>query len=224
MNSTRTLARIAAIGCTVALGGHAMAGLVVYRYADHFEEDLIVNHNDILIAGFTPELTTASIDTQLFNSMRFAFEPSGGKVTALVSGNILPLYPSEPFQTLALCYDGGLDQLGTTIDAGREWAEPFFDLETGAVAPATLFQYDTSGLIDISSIPDSGYGYVGYATSDLNMFGYIQIQRLSLYEWRLIGYAYDTSGEGILVQNLVPTPGVVSVAGIVLIVGARRRR
>ncbi|QYK48941.1 MAG: hypothetical protein KF838_03600 [Phycisphaeraceae bacterium] len=97
-----------------------MAGLVVYRYADHFEDDLIVNHNDIFIAGFTPALTTAPTDTILHNSLRFAFEPSGGNITALISGNDLPLFPPEPFLTLSLCIDGGLNQLGTTMDSSRE--------------------------------------------------------------------------------------------------------
>lgn len=221
MHLTTTLARIAAIGCTVALGGHAMAGLVVYRYADHFEEDLIVNHNDILVAGFTPELTTASVDDLLFNSMRLSFRPSSvGGVLALVSGNMLPLYPSEPFQTVSLCYDGGLDQWGTTIDASREWIEPFFDLGTGFVEPATL----TTSILNIEAVPNNGYGYIGYGTSDLSRFGYMQIQRLSLYEWRLIGYAYDDSGAPVTVQDIVPAGGSLALLGTGAIMAGRKKR
>ena len=199
-----------------------MAGLVVYRYADHFEEDLIVNHNDIFIAGFTPVLTTAPTTpgSVLHNSMRFSFRSSGSSVTALVSGNDLPLFPPEPLQSLALCSDGGLNQLGKTIDASRDWALPFLDLESGAVDPATL----TTGVLDIDLIPDNGFGYVGYSTSDLSQFGYMQIQRLSLYEWRLIGYAYDDSGAPVRVENIVPAGGSLALLGASSLVGARRKR
>ncbi|MBX3360323.1 MAG: hypothetical protein KF912_15145 [Phycisphaeraceae bacterium] len=197
-----------------------MAGLVTVRYSDHFEEDLIVNHNDVLIAGFTPELTTASIDMPLHNSMRFSFRPSGEAISAMVSGNILPLYPSEPFQTVALCYDGGLDQLGTTLSASRGWVEPFFDLETGAVGPASL----ATGDLKIDTILNNGYGYVGYATSDLSMFGYMQIQRLSLYEWRLIGYAYDDSGAPVTVQDIVPSGASLTLLSASAVLGGRKRR
>ncbi|MBX3317167.1 MAG: hypothetical protein KF902_09935 [Phycisphaeraceae bacterium] len=224
MNHSRTLARIAAIGCTIALGGNAMAGLVVYRYADHFEEDLIVNHNNILIAGFAPGLTIADVDMPLENSMRFSFRPSGDEVSALVSGNMLPLYPPEPFQTVSLCSDGGLNQLGTTLGGTREWVPPYFDLENGFVSPATMGQFGDSGQINIKLIADGGYGYIGYATSDLSKFGYMQIQRLSLYEWRLIGYAYDDSGSPVTVQNIVPTGGSLAMLGTGAMMAGRKRR
>ncbi|MBX3316458.1 MAG: hypothetical protein KF902_06285 [Phycisphaeraceae bacterium] len=224
MNRKSALARIATFGCAIAIGGNAMAGLVVYRYADHFEDDLIVNHNDIFIAGFTPALTTAPTDTILHNSLRFAFEPSGGNITALISGNDLPLFPPEPFLTLSLCIDGGLNQLGTTMDSSREWATPNFDLDNGVVSPAVLIGFNSSGQIDISAIPDCGYAYIGYATSDLGMFGYMQIQRLSLYEWRLIGYAYDDSGAPVVVQNIVPSGSTLAILGAGVGVSGRKRR
>lgn len=226
MNRQSTLARIAALGCAIAIGGNAMAGFVTVRYSDHFEEDLIVNNNDIFIAGFTPALTTAPTTPGIYlhNSMRFAFEPSGDRVSALVSGNSLPVFPPEPFSTLALCVDGGVDQLGTTIGAAREWLFPEFDLSTGAVQPASLFQLGDSGTINISIIPDNGFAFVGYATSDLSMFGYMQIQRLSLYEWRLIGYAYDDSGAPVVVQNIVPSGSTLAMLGVGAGVSGRTRR
>lgn len=192
----------------------ARADLITVLAADQ----LIVNHNDVLIAGFTPTLTTAPIDTPLSNSMRFSFRPSGDEVSAIVSGNDLPPFSTEPFDTLALCYDGGLNQLGTTLSASRGWVEPFFDLETGYVGPAAL----TTGVLDIDTIPDGGSGYVGYATSDLSMFGYMQIQRLSLYEWRLIGYRYHDSGAPVIVENLIPAPA--SLAALSLLALPRKRR
>lgn len=214
---------ITALGCLIAIGGDAKAGIIVYRYADHFEEDLIVNHDDIFIAGFTPVLTTAPATpgSVLHNSMRFAFRPGGSSgVVSLVSGNDLPLYPPEPFQTLSLVSDGGLNQLGTLIQTSRDWVDPQFDLSTGAVSPAAM----GAGVINIGSIPDDGYGYVGYAVSDLSMFGYMQIQRLSLFEWRLIGYAYDDSGAPISVQNLVPSSGTLMMLGAASGLNSRRRR
>lgn len=199
-----------------------MAGLVTVRYSDYFEEDLIVNHNDIFIAGFTPVLTTAPTTpgSVLHNSMRFAFEPSGDVVWASISGNALPLYPPNPFQTLALCVDGGLNQLGTIINTSRDWMYPEFDLDNGVVSPAAI----GAGIIDIVSIPDNEYGYVGYATSNLSMFGYMQIQRLSLYEWRLIGYAYDDSGAPITVQNIVPSGSTIVMIGVASGLSGRKRR
>lgn len=227
MNSMPTqLARIAAVACSLAIGGNAMAGLVTVRYSDYFEEDLIVNHNDIFIAGFTPVLTTAPTTpgSYLHNSMRFSFRPSGDRVSALVSGNSLPVFPPEPFNTLALCFDGGVDQLGTTIGPAREWLFPELDLSTGAVQPASLSQLGDSGTMNISIIPDNGFAFVGYATSDLSMFGYMQIQRLSLYEWRLIGYAYNDTGAPVTVENIVPSGGPLALLSAGSMIGVRRRR
>jgi hypothetical protein len=188
-------------------------------------EQLIVNHNDVLIAGFTPEVVIASRDSLLHNALRFAFEPSGGEVSALVSGNDLPLFAPEPFDTLALCLHSGLNQLGTTMDSGRGWRMPEFDLDSGFVDPAAMGQYGTDGTpdIDITTIPDGGSGYVGYATSDLTMFGYMQIQRLSLYEWRLVGYRYDDSGAPVLVENLIPTPTTLAALSLLTLPRKRRR-
>jgi hypothetical protein len=191
----------------------ARADLITVLAADQ----LIVNHNDVLIAGFTPTLTTAPIDTPLYNSMRFSFRPSLGNVLAMASGNMLPLYPGEPFDTPSICIDGGLHQLGTTMDLSRGWRTPQFDLENGFVSPATIGGSE----IDITTIPDGGSGYVGYATSDLTMFGYMQIQRLSLYEWRLVGYRYDDSGAPVLVENLIPAP--TTLAALSLLALPRRR-
>ena len=198
----------------------ARADLITVLAAD----ELIVNHNDVFIAGFTSVLTTAPTTpgSILYNSMRFAFEPSGGNVTALVSGNDLPIYPPEPFQTIALCVDGGLNQLGATLTASSHWMPPDFDLDGGVVSPAVLVGFNHSGQIDITIIPDGGSGYVGYATSDLTKFGYMQIQRLSLYEWRLVGYRYDDSGAPVLVENLIPAPA--TLAALTLAALATRRR
>ncbi len=194
----------------------ARADLITVLAADQ----LIVNHNDVLIAGFTPTLTTAPIDEFLHNSMRFSFRPGGSTGTlALVAGNWLPLWPTEPFQTPAICIDGGLDQRGTAIDVDRAWRTPQFELDSGVVTPASM----VGSLVDITINPDGGSGYVGYATSDMTMFGYMQIQRLSLYEWRLVGYRYDDSGAPVLVENLIPTPTTLAALSLLTLPRKRRR-
>ena len=210
-----------AIAALAAVASPARADLITVLASD----TLIVNHNDIFIAGFTPEVVIASRDSLLHNALRYAFEPSGGEVSALVSGNDLPLFAPEPFGTLALCLDGGLNQLGTTMDSGRDWRMPEFDLDSGFVDPAAMGQYGTDGTpdIDITTIPDGGSGYVGYATSDLTKFGYMQIQRLSLYEWRLVGYRYDDSGAPVLVENLIPAPTTLAALGLVALAPRRHR-
>ncbi|MBX3362008.1 MAG: hypothetical protein KF912_08845 [Phycisphaeraceae bacterium] len=77
--------------------------------------------------------------------------------------------------------------------------------------------------MDITTIPDGGSGYVGYATSDLTKFGYMQIQRLSLYEWRLVGYRYDNAGAPVLVENLIPAPATLAALALLALPRTRRR-
>ncbi|QYK49202.1 MAG: hypothetical protein KF838_04955 [Phycisphaeraceae bacterium] len=182
-------------------------------------DTLIVNHNDIFIACFLPTLTTKPTDEILHNSIRFSFRPVDAGVSAIISGNDLPLFPTGPFETVALCVDGGLIQSGTTMSATRDWAEPSFDVDTGIVDPTAL----PTSVTNIHLIPDGGSGYVGYATSDLTKFGYMQIQRLSLYEWRLVGYRYDDSGAPVLVENLIPAPATLAALALLALPRTRRR-
>ncbi len=210
------------IACTVsvltaAIASSARADLITVLAP----ETLIVNHNDIFIAGFTPTLTTAPTTpgSILHNSMRFSFRDFLGSTSALVSGNALELLPSEPFQTPALCVDGGLDQQGSFIDFSRTWRLPNFDLDNGVVSPASI----NTPILNITTTPDGGSGYIGYATSDLTRFGYMQIQRLSLYEWRLVGYRYDDSGAPVFVENLIPAPGALAILGAATLAPRRRR-
>jgi len=222
MNRTSALARIAAIGCTIAIGGNAMAGIVTVVLS----EELIVTNNDIRVACFEPELTTASYPGGLLlrNSLRFAFSvrPSG-TVDSNIVGNTLPAFPSTPFQTPALLADLGLNQLDSWIDSSRIWSFPRYDASTGDLDPASIGQIGDEGEIDIRAIPNFGYGYVGYAKSDLSMFGYMQLQRLSLTQWRLVGYAYEDAGNPIKVIDLVPSaPTLLPLAAGLAAAGRRR--
>lgn len=199
-----------------------MAGIVTVTLS----HELIVTNNDIRVACFEPELTTASIPggTVLRNSLRFAFSvrPSGTVVSG-IAGNTLPLFPSEPFQTPALLADLGLNQLDSWIDSSRIWSFPRYDASTGDLDPASIGQIGDDGEIDIRAIPNFGYGYVGYGKSDLSMFGYMQLQRLSLTQWRLVGYAYEDAGNPIKVIDLVPSaPTLLPLAAGLAVAGRRR--
>lgn len=216
---TRTLALAAA--STLVLGGNAMAGIVTVVLS----EELIVTNNDMRVACFEPELTTSQFPgPSLKNSLRFAFSvrPSG-TVDSNIIGNTLPAFPSTPFQTPALLADLGLNQLNSWIDSSRIWSFPRYDASTGDLDPASIGQIGDDGEIDIRAIPDFGYGYVGYAKSDLSMFGYMQLQRLSLTQWRLVGYAYEDAGNPIKVIDLVPSaPTLVPLVAGLAVAGRRR--
>lgn len=54
--------------------------------------------------------------------------------------------------------------------------------------------------------------YIGYASSDASIFGYMQIVRVTDIDWRLVGYAFDPSGAAIDVKNLVVPNGSTLLA------------
>lgn len=64
--------------------------------------------------------------------------------------------------------------------------------------------------------------YIGYASSNITSFGYMQIERVTDIDWKLIGYAFDPSGAPILVENLIPAPA--SLAALLLLAACPRRR
>ncbi len=201
-----------------------MAGIVTVVLSD----ELIVTNNDVAIACFEPVLTTVAFPSGplLKNSLRFSFRtlPSG-TVSALITGNDLPQFPSSPFHTPAIVADLGLNQVGTQIDANRVWDTPTYDATTGDLMPAFLRQTGDDGEIDIRPIAVGSFGYVGYATSDFSAFGYMQIEKLSLTSWRLVGYSYEDSGNPIVVQNLVPSSATGLGIGIgMAMTGVRKRR
>ncbi len=191
------------------------------------DHELIVTNNDVRIACFEPELTTApypSGGTSLRNSLRFGFtmRPSGTVVSGIV-GNTLPPFSSTPFETPALLADLGLNQLDSWVDSSRIWSLPTYDPRTGDLAEASIGQIGNDGEIDIRAIPDGGSGYVGYATSDLTKFGYMQIERISLTQWRLVGYRYDDAGAPVLVENLIPAPATLVALGLAALTPRRHR-
>ncbi|MBX3316459.1 MAG: hypothetical protein KF902_06290 [Phycisphaeraceae bacterium] len=224
MSHAQTLARIAAIGCTVALGGDAMAGIVTVTLS----HELIVTNNDMVIALFEPALTTAPYPAGpiLRNSLKLGFVtlPFSGTLEAGISGNALPQFPPFPYQTPALVVDGGLNQLNTEINSMRVWDTPVYSSSTGDLRPASISQTGDDGDFDIRPIPDGGSVYIGYAKSDFSMFGFMQIQRVTLTQWRLIGYEYNDSGVPVLVRNLIPSSPTVVALGMGAAAAANRKR
>ena len=73
-----------------------------------------------------------------------------------------------------------------------------------------------------SDDPGNSTAHIGLADADVTMFGSMQIGRVNLLDWKLVGYAYDPTGAPILVGNLVPAPGALALLGLAAI-GARRR-
>ena len=212
------------LAALVALSPHTLAARadLITVVLDH---ELIVTNNDVRIACFETELTTSPFPgPSLRNSLRFAFTvyPSG-TVESNIVGNTLPPFSSTPFETPALLADLGLNQLDSWVESSRIWSLPTYDPRTGDVAEASIGQIGNDGEIDIRAIPNGGSGYVGYATSDLTKFGYMQIQRLSLLEWRLVGYRYDDAGAPVLVENLIPAPATLAALGLVALPRPRRR-
>ncbi|QYK48940.1 MAG: hypothetical protein KF838_03595 [Phycisphaeraceae bacterium] len=225
MSHAQTLARIAAIGCTVALGGDAMAGIVTVKLS----HELIVTNGDIRIALFEPTLTTEPSPSGplLENSLRLRFTvpPLEGVITAVIQGNGLPPFPPEPFQTPSLVVDSGLDQIGKTVGSSRVWAMPSYSSSTGDLRPVELYQVGDDGDFDIRPIPNGGSAYIGYGKSDFSMYGFMQIERISLTQWKLIGYQYDDSGAPVVVQNLIPSaPSLVTLGLGVSGLGMRKRK
>lgn len=202
-----------------------MAGIVTVVLS----EELIVTNGDLKIALFEPTLTTEPSPSGplLENSLRLKFTvpPLEGIITAVIQGNGLPPFPPEPFQTPALVVDSGLDQIGKAIDSSRVWAKPSYSTSTGDLRPVELYQVGDDGDFDIRPIPNGGSAYIGYGKSDLSMYGYMQIERVSLTQWKLIGYRYDDSGAPVFVQDLIPSASSVVALGLGISgLGIRKRR
>lgn len=210
------------------LGQSALAApIVVLNDGEH--RDTIISRGDLRIHLFANEVTIDPAPTpggDAFYTMNLNFQFLFGNpedVVGAISSNELPVDPDFPLETACILAEGGLRLEGSVVDAGRDYVHPTYDSENGIVVPAFITN-GTSPFSDfnLESFADGDMAYVGYATSDLTAFGYMQIERVNVLDWKLVGYAFDPSGAPILVENLVPAPA--SLAALLLAACPRRRR
>lgn len=225
----RTPARVLFLAApALLLAGHAAASPIVVLN-DGPDRDTIISRGQHYIHLFATEMT---IDPRVSgqypapHTLRISFGYSFGEVRGTLSGNSLPEWPVLPVQTPSLLAQGGMKIEGQFVDASWGFAEPQYDPTSGGTNIAQL-SHGTSLSSDFSLNDFAQPGdmaYIGYATSDFSIFGYMQIERVTEVDWKLIGYAYDPSGGGILVQNLVPAPSALSLALLAALPCRRTRR
>ncbi|MBX3317867.1 MAG: hypothetical protein KF902_13505 [Phycisphaeraceae bacterium] len=222
----RTLALAAA--STLLLGGHAMASPIVVLN-DGADKDTIISRGDYYIHLFATEVTidpNISGESPATNTLRVSFGYTLGVLRGTISGNSLSDWPPLPVQTPSLLAQGGLKIKDQFIDASWGFAEPQYDPTSGGTNIAQL-SHGTSlssdfNLNDFTNVGDMAY--IGYASSDFSIFGYMQIERVTEVDWKLVGYAFDTSGDGILVQELfIPSPSAVGLLVAPLAMRPKRR-
>jgi hypothetical protein len=224
---THALARIAFLAVpALLLAGHAAASpIVVLNDGEH--RDTIVSRAGYYIHLFASEATLDPVIPTKYPEpycLSISFGYSFGQVRGSISGNALPEWPVLPVQTPSLLAQGGMKIEGQFVDASWSFAEPQYDPTSGGTNVAQI-SHGTGPFTDfnLNDFTQPGdMAYIGYATSDLSIFGYMQIERVTEVDWELIGYAYDPSGGGILVQNLVPAPSALTLALLAAL--PRRRR
>lgn len=224
--ANHALARIAFLAAPALLiAGHAAAGpIVVLNDGEH--RDTIVSRGGYDIHLFANEVTLDPFDPTRYpqpNTLIIRFGYSFGQVSGGIIGNPLPDWPPLPVPSPAILVPGRLMLDGWTLDESLEFMQPDYDPTSGGTNSAALSHgTEPSSAFNLNDFTQPGdMAYIGYATSDLSIFGYMQIQRVTEVDWKLIGYAYDPSGGGILVQNLVPAPSALTLA---LLAALPRRR
>lgn len=194
------------------------------------DKDTIISRGDYYIQLFATDVT---IDPDVPGeypapySLRINFGYAFGVVGGSISGNSLPDWPPLPVQSPALLVPGRLMLDGWTLDASLEFMQPDYDPTSGGTNIYSLVHGTSSSsafnLNDFTSAGDMAY--IGYATSDLTMFGYMQIERVTEVDWKLVGYAFDPSGESIVVQELVvPSPPALGLLAAPLAIRPKRRK
>jgi hypothetical protein len=221
VRATPTLS-LALAACAPA--GSALAAPIVVLNTGE-QRDTIISHGDFYIPCLQPvlELVPYSDPSSVTNALFMNFAYLGSDLYGAVTGNALPSFPPFPFQTPALYLPGGFRIQDEVLDSPAGFVEPTFDPEFGDVRPVA-FSHGTQSFSDfnLESYSDGDMAYIGYAASDFSMFGYMQIERVNVLDWKLVGYAFDPSGAPLLVQNLIPTPS--SLAALLLAACPRRRR
>lgn len=191
----------------------------VYTVLD--PEQRIITRNEFMFDVFnptelvlTPYVPGGGPLSQSQNSLRLSFRDLGGSPNGVIQANLLIPFPPTPFASPSLL--GGVDALlqnGTWLDATRLWVDPDYDPESGVIEPASLVQVGSQGDFDLLSFNGNQMAYIGYAASNKSTFGYVQIQRVTTYDWKLIGYRYDDSGAPLFIEPLV-VPGSTSFLAI----------
>lgn len=193
---------------------------------DPLDPPLIVSNGDILLGVFRTEVETQDRSDGAFfpYAMSISFRVDDGHYVGGIRGNNVG-FPSFPLQTVSLLASGNLELLGDTLDETGDWIQPYYDVDSDTVEPALLRQFDTLGQFQFQDSVDGDMRYIGFADADLTRFGYVQIQRDSLTQWRLIGYAYGEAHESVDVEDLtVPVPPSLGVVGAAATLISRRRR
>ncbi len=210
--TTRTLALAAA--STLLLGGHATASPIVVLN-DGAQENLIISRGEYRIRIFQDSLDIVLTPTpgdEPPNSIFVNFQMLGtipDKVIGAIGGNWVPPFPPLPLQTPSIYVPGGLRLEGMTLGVSTDdYVQPSYDPEFGDTRPAYILHGSPreSGDFDIESFsddPNNKTAFIGFADSEVSMFGYMQIERVNLLDWKLIGYAYDPTGAPIEVERLV---------------------
>ncbi|MCW5769245.1 MAG: hypothetical protein KIT19_11225 [Phycisphaeraceae bacterium] len=219
----RTLALAAA--STLLLGGHAMASPIVVLN-DGADQDTIISHGNYYIQCLQPELSLVPYSDSVVTSygIYISFSYFSDILFGGISGNSLPQFPGIPLQTPSIFVPGGLRLEGMTLGpSSSDFLPPGYDPVLGDASPAFITHGTYSGAdFDITSFVNGEMAYIGYASSDSALFGYMQIQRVNETDWKLIGFAYDVGSISVVP---LPTPPAGALIGMGLAVaGARSRR
>ncbi|MBX3318172.1 MAG: hypothetical protein KF902_15045 [Phycisphaeraceae bacterium] len=200
------------------------APIVVLNDGEH--RDLIISNGEYFVQALTPALNIVpylpGLEPTNALYMNFFYDDAD-IVQGGIAANPLPFFPSHPLQTLCILATGGLRLEGMTIDRGGSFVEPSFDPFGGDIRPAAI-THGTGPFSAFNLLTFAGgdMAYIGYASSDKSIFGYMQIQRVNVTDWRLIGYSYDPSGTGIVVTALPAPPAALGVLGAALLNRPRR--
>lgn len=222
---TRTLAAALAAASTLLLGGQAMASPIVVLN-DGAHKDVIISHLDFYIPVMQPTLELVPYGDLVISpdSITMNFGYLGGVLGGGIGGNTLPQFPGIPLRTPAIFVAGGLRLDGMTLGpSSNDFLSPSYDPVLGDASPAFI-THGTSpfSAFNLLTFEDGDYAYIGYASSDYSIFGYMQIQRVNEIDWKLIGFAYD-AGSISVVPLPTPPAGVLMGMGIA-VAGARSRR
>lgn len=194
--------------------------------------DLIISRGEYRIHIFQDTLEIDPWPTpggDALNSLIVNFEFEFGdptRVSGVIAGNMLPDFPPLPLHSPSLVADGGLRLENSIIEATKDFVSPSYDSDTGDSRPAFL-AHGTSAFdsFNLYTFDDGDVAYIGFADSEITHFGYMQIQRVNVLDWKLIGYAYDPSGAPVTVNRLyVPSTSTLGFAGIAAGVLGRKKR
>lgn len=187
--------------------------------------DTIITHGDFYIPCLQPslELVPYSDPTSVTNALFMNFAFLGSDLYGAVTGNALPSFPPLPLQTPALYLPGGFRIEGEVLSSPVGFIEPTFDPEFGDVRPVA-FSHGTHSASDfnLESFGDGDAAYIGYASSNFALYGYMQIQRVNVTDWRLIGYSYSTSAITVVPLPAPPTAGLLGASLAAMTLRTRR--